>query len=616
MLPPLRDRQQINVLLRTMLEDTNRYPWGTHRMLDYFRTAVHMFISEVRREYRTQAKMASRNGKAITRFTWRNKGELAVCFACCCDMLKLFYDSIRPGPMRPMWDVFVHQLVSVLMTGSRIPSAVLSANTYHTKFMDWQKGGTRYAGESSTANVRFPSVSERQVKVETFLRSGAGYNIQAVVVDPSTISSVPSKESAARSFHSLTATPNLPSSSSPASSTANRAPNTGGGGSTATSPSSPSGGPLVPAFRPGVKGSVPLRLPAKNTSGSGGGSMAQPAAPRQIPEEMRHLYWLSMLAHVKGGEPTSAFPDSRAALMAAFTRVCEMAKTLDEMAVLVKIIRASSPGIQTIFERLGGLITFRNYASSFITEGDSERLMMLVDTVARLRCPCWGRISQETWCTDMRPKRGIDLQWLRQLTLIPTAKRAAWGALLLMMEERFIFTLPLEQQLEARQSTGATASTLVGSSTSPLAESKGLRDAAADNKVQGLRGWKWPRINTFNAKRLPEEWRASPLFLSDQEQKELHAYLDAKQKYLEEEQERWRSSIQSLMAAQRKRSSTAAAGTAGLSASTDTSTSDHRSDSPEGEDMPIPLWYDPLQVLGIQPPLKSVKREENTEPPS
>lgn len=585
------------MVLRTMLEDTNRYPWGMHRRLDYFRTAVYMFIAEVRREYRVQSKMALRNGKAITRFTWRNKGELAVCFACCCDMLKLLYDSIRPGPMRPMWDVFVNQLAAVLMVGSRIPSAVLSVNTYHTKFMDWQKGGTRYAGESSRSNVRFPSVSERQVKVETFLRSGAGYNIQAVVVDPSTISGAPTRESATKVFHSLTATPTLPSSSATAS---NRT------GMTATAVGSPtsgsgSGNPLVPAFRPGVKGSVPLRLPVKNASPNG--SMAQPAAPRQIPEEMRHLYWLSMLAHVKGGEPTTAFPDSRAALMSAFTRVCDMAKTLDEMSVLVQIIRASSPGIQTIFERLGGLLTFRNYASSFITEGDSERLMMLVDTVARLRCSCWSRLSQETWCTDMRPKRGIDLQWLRQLSLIPTAKRAAWGALLLMMEERFIFTLPLEQQLEARHSSSASASLLMGSSSIPV-DAKGVRDTAADNRAQGIRGWKWPRINTFNAKRLPEEWRASPLFLSDREEAELHAYLEAKQKFLEEEQERWRSSIHALIAAQRKR------GTSGSSPVTDVESAN---DTATSSEMPIPLWYDPLQVLGIEPPLKSVKREESID---
>eukprot|EP00796_Vickermania_ingenoplastis_P004995 gene4995-3590_t len=543
--PAMRDAKQMSRVLQTLLEDTLQYPLGQYRMIDYCRTAVHMFVMEVRREYAQQHKMALRNGKAISRFVWKNKGELAVCFACVCDMMKLLFDKIRPGPRKPLWDDFIAQMAPMLMTQSRIPPAVLSSNTYHTKFMDWQKGGTRYAGESFKTNVRFPSAADRQIKVEMFLKSGAGYQIQTIAVDPSTAAPAPAKAPPP------TATPTPP-------------------------PHHP--GVQVPGVLPVKRSAGPLRLPPQH---AGSSAINAAAAAPKIPEEIRHLFWLATLTRVKGGEPEAAFPDERAPLMTAFGRLCDMSKTPEEMLVLVRVIRHSSAGIQTIFERLGGLISFRMFASFFIEREKCAELMLLVDTVARLRTPSWGLRSQASWCTDMKKSRGLDLQWLRHLPLIPSSKRPAWGALLIMMEEKFIFS-PSTETLETRKQSETERPDIAGLS---LSSSSVLRAAAAD--VHGMSGWKWPRLQTFNARRLPDEWRA-PLFLTEDEDAELQAYIEAKQRFLDEEQERWRKEVLKMVAAQEERG---AARDTAVGSSLD--------------DVPIPLWYDPLQVLGIEPPLKA-----------
>lgn len=638
-------------VLRILVEDTRVYPWKTYRMLDYFRTAVQMFIAEARQEYRAQHQGALRNGKPLSRFTWKNKGELAICFACLCDMLKLLYDRLRPGPLKPVWEDFVDQLAPLLMHGSRIPAVVLSANTYHTKFMDWQKGGTRYGGGSSRANVRFPSVSERQVKVETFLRSGVGYNIQAVVVDPSMIGNQLYPVSKPRP--SSVPTPSFTSSAVSSSSTA-----------------SPMGSfSNFASLPPGVGGGMtsgmrhfPLRPNGRATEHTGIGTNSSPTGytepntvpppPRQIPEEMRHLYWLSALAHIKGGDPTACFPDSRAPLMIAFGKLCEMSKTQEERLVLVHIIRGSSPGIHTIMERLGGLICFRQFAATFIAEGDSAGLMLLVDTVARLRTPCWSRLSQDAWCTDLHQKRGYDLQWLRQLPMIPTEKRAAWGALLLMMEEKFIFTLPLEE-IEARrqkQQTQESSGGLLSSPTSvalaigsPVLStvgslgSVGLQAATADNKIL-MRNWKWPRLHTFYARRLPDEWRA-PMFLDEEGEAAVNTFIEKRQAFLDEEQERWKKEIMACITLARGGkggvrssdrgqvallSSSQCAPPFGESLSLQTehqksiachSISDSDGSAKQASNpyasagTTIPLWYDPLELLGVLPSSKVVKHE-------
>ncbi|CAD2214118.1 hypothetical protein AGDE_14860 [Angomonas deanei] len=190
-LPNVRDERTRNRLLRVFLLDRTRYPERRHRMLDYFRASVEMFVHQVVVENVEQSASAAKHGRQHTRFIWKNKGELAICFACCCDMLKLFYDTIQPSPIKPVWDAFVKQFAQFAIEESKIPTSILDEKTYNIKYLDWQKGGTRYVGESAS-NVRFPSVQERRVKVETYLRSGEGYTLQAVQVAVSdTVSVVP-----------------------------------------------------------------------------------------------------------------------------------------------------------------------------------------------------------------------------------------------------------------------------------------------------------------------------------------------------------------------------------------------------------------------------------------
>lgn len=634
-LPVIRTKMQMAQVLRSVVEDTQTYPWKTYRMLDYFRTAVQMFIAEVRQEYRLQNQGSLRNGKPLTRFTWKNKGELAICFACLCDMLKLLYDKVRPGPLKPLWDDFVEQLAPLLMHGSRIPAAVLSANTYHTKFMDWQKGGTRYGGESSRSNVRFPSAAERQVKVETFLRSGVGYNIKAVVVDPSMAGGQMYPVSKPRP--TAVPTPSLSSassSSSPLGSYSNFSslPPGVGGGMTSFMHSFP--------LRPGGKVAVKAAA-GPGQAGVAGTNLVPPAPPRQIPEEMRHLFWLAALARIKGGDLSASFPDHRAPLMIAFGKLCEMSKTREEKLVLVSIIRGSSHGIHHIMERLGGLVSFRQFAASFIAESDSEGLMLLVNTVARLRLSCWSRISQEVWCTDLRQKRGFDLQWLRQLPMIPTNKRAAWGALLLMLEEKFIFTLPLEaldarrQQLQAQETSAGmlrspssvSLANRTLSSTMGSLEAIGLQAATADNRIP-MRNWKWPRLHTFYARRLPDDWRA-PVFLNEDDESAVNSFLEKRQAFFEEEQEKWKNEILERIAnVQGSGNSFSFSPLSKSSSFSGCSSPNDDEDHPvpnefgssgeslqHGESSPsfpvpsVPLWYDPFALLGVVPPSKIEKME-------
>lgn len=394
--------------------------------------------------------------------------------------------------------------------------------------------------------------------------------------------------------------------------------------------------PLRPGGKVAVQGAA-----GPGQAGVAGTNVVPPSPPRQIPEEMRHLFWLAALAHIKGGNPTASFPDHRAPLMIAFGKLCEMSKTREEKLVLVSIIRGSSQGIHHIMERLGGLVSFRQFAASFIAESDSEGLMLLVDTVARLRIPCWSRISQDVWCTDLRQKRGFDLQWLRQLPMIPTNKRAAWGALLLMMEEKFIFTLPLEaletrrQQQQAQEVSAGMLSSPTSvsfanstmSSTMGSLESVGLQAATADNRIP-MRNWKWPRLHTFYARRLPDEWRA-PVFLNEEDESAVNSFLEKRQAFFEEEQERWKKEVLERIANVQSSGNSFSLSTTSKSSFLSGCSSTYGDvDHPEhnefrssgeslqhGESSPssplpsVPIWYDPFALLGVLPLSNVIKTE-------
>ncbi|KAG5489916.1 hypothetical protein JKF63_00033 [Porcisia hertigi] len=553
-LPPLKDLQDMASVLFILSSDKRRYPDGRHRTLDYFRAAVEMFVTEVRQEYQRQYQQAQRGGRAMQRFTWKNSGELAICFACCCDNIKLLYDSLQPGPLKPLWDVFVGQLAPMLIVQSRVPETMLSSQTYHTKYMDWLKGGTRYGGEQSTANVRFPSAADRRLKVETYLRSGAGYRIEAVQVGST--STAPATGGSA-----VAPRPPLSVTTAPVQASEARAPFAGrlSGAAAVKLPIAPGAGGARP----------PVKVPMKHVGGNAHGSMTAAAAPhltstqvRQMPPEMKHLFWLSVLAHVKGGDATRAFPDERLEALPGLLRLCEMTENTEEMCILMDVLAASSSGVQTVFERLGGLLSFRQFASHFIQAQEAAPLMQLVEQLARWRVAAWGSTSQQAWQTDMNQRRTRDLMWLRTLRLIPEAKRAVWGALLLVIEQRFIFKAPrpddtpMDNPLKRRR---------------PDNEFGDLHAMLSDNV--DMQRWVLPRVNMFSAVRLPVELRVPPLCTKLEE--DTVRFLNAKRNYAEKTQVAWRECLEKILKAQTRVQSGAVS---------------------------VPLWYDPYALLSVASP--------------
>jgi hypothetical protein len=568
-LPPLRDLQQVSTVLRRISVDKQRYPEGRHRMLDYFRVAVEMFVTEVRREYQQQYITAQRNGKVLQRFTWKNNGELAICFACCCDTLKLLYDSIQPGPLKPLWDGFVSQLAPLLIIESRVPVGILSEQTYHVKYMDWQKGGTRYGGEQHTTNVRFPSAKDRRLKIETYLRSGAGYKLSVQVQQISAASSAASTTPTPTTTATNTAAGVVVGAPQPPSAIPGARPAATTAATEATPPFAGrllgSVGVKVPLPPGAVVVRPPVKAPMKHAAGSHGHAQANAAPPlaaagvKQMPPEMKHLFWLSVLAHVKGGEATRAFPDDRIEALPGLLRLCEMTEETAEMRILVDVLAASSGGVQTVFERLGGLLSFRRFASHFIQHAEAEALMQLVEQLTRWRVVAWGSTSQQAWQTNMEQKRTPDLTWLRTLPLIPGEKRAAWGALLLVLEQRFIFRAPRPDFA----TTGAGAKR-------PRMESLAGGDLCAvlsDNV--DMQKWVVPRVNIFSAVRLPIELRVPPLCSKLEE--DTVRFLNAKRTYAKATQREWRDRIEKVLAV-----------------------------SPQGQDgLQIPVWYDPYELLSV-----------------
>ncbi|KPI88206.1 hypothetical protein ABL78_2710 [Leptomonas seymouri] len=555
-LPPLRDLQQVPTVLRRISVDKQRYPEGRHRMLDYFRVAVEMFVTEVRREYRQQYLTAQRNGKTLQRFTWKNNGELAICFACCCDMLKLLYDSIQPGPLKPLWDGFVGQLVPLLIIESRVPVNILSEQTYQVKYMDWQKGGTRYGGDQHTTNVRFPSAKDRRLKIETYLKSGAGVKL---AMQTQAISSEP--YSAASAAAAATALSPLPPSAVPPARTVTEEAKPPFAGRLLGSV-----GVKVPLAPGAVVARPPVKVPLKLASGSHGQAQAAAVPPlastgiKQMPSEMRHLFWLSVLAHVKGGEATQAFPDDRLEVLPGLLQLCEMTENTAEMRILLDVLAASSGGVQATFERLGGLLSFRRFASHFIQCADADALMQLVEQLTRWRVSAWGRVSQQAWQTNMTQKRTPDLTWLRTLPLIPEAKRAAWGALLLVLEQRFIFRAPRPDDMAGAGLKRQRTEGQTGDLCAVLSDSVDMQK------------WVVPRVNIFSAVRLPVELRVPPLCSRLEE--DTVRFLNAKRSYAEATQRDWCKRIEKILAA-----------------------------TPHGQgELKIPLWYDPYELLSVASP--------------
>lgn len=560
-LPRVQLPSQVATMLQRVTGDRQLYPEGRYRTLDYFRAAVEMFVDAVRAEYKHQQQNAAKNGKTMNRFTWKNDGELAVCFACCGDWLKLLYGKLVSSPFKPLADDFVGQMKTMLIGLSRVPVEILPRKTYDTKYLDWEKGGTRYHSAQSSANVRFPSAQDRRMKIEAYLRSSAGYKIESTRVEAARPAAQPTDGAAA-----------------PPGSVPVKAAAPAGFGASAA--------PFVAAFTP-AKGPAPARGPAALLPSAPHGPLAMKAAPgarhppgqaaaKQMPEEMRHLYWLSSLAHVKGGEPGAAFPEDRASALPGLVRLCDLTETLEEIAVLVDVVCSSAESVQAIFERLGGLTAFRRLFSIVVRRasgsGSGYRpVAHFIERVARLRVQQWGAATQRSWRTGLDHKVGDDLSWLRALAVIPAEKRAVWGVLVLVMEEKFIFRLPREEAEEARKRGRLESSAPDTGGAAGCGAIDRMRAAVADNI--DIQHWTLPRVYTLSAVRLPAELRAPPMASAAEE--DTVKFLNRKRLFANEVQVEWEQRLRSMLEA--------------------SAASSH------GGQVAIPLWYDPFQLLGIDP---------------
>lgn len=343
--PPLGQHSSI---LQLMDADRQLFPFRKFRYVDYFLTACEMFVKEVCDEFAKQKASAEKQDRPYKKFTWGNKGELAICYALTCDMLKLLHDKLDKS--KPTWEAIVTQCFHFLIRKSQIPTDILSDQTYRTKYLDWQKGGTRYQGESN--NVRFPSAAERLKKLETFVKSGSDYEVQSVVVEAAEV------------------VQEAPPAAAPA-----------------TVPQPPSGpGPLTRS-----------KLPPSGT-----------AAFKQ-PHDVKQFNWKAELDYVKGNPLLILLPTDRIHMISYLvSNVCQRCETPDQFCMIVDLINQSPLDVQTQFELQGGLVFVRKWLGSCLRMRNEVALRSLAERTAAMRLRYWSLATRTAWIGQ-----GSNLDWLR-----------------------------------------------------------------------------------------------------------------------------------------------------------------------------------------------------------
>ncbi|KAH9581954.1 hypothetical protein LSM04_001556 [Trypanosoma melophagium] len=556
-------------VLRRIVTNYDDFPEGRYRVVDYLRTAVEMFITQLRHEYAHQRQQAQKAGRTMARFTWRNKGELAICFAASCDMLKLLYDQLRPGPDRPSWEGVVSQFILFLITESRVPPTILTEQTYNTKFLDWRKGGTRYQGEQLASNVRFPSAEERRVKIETYLRSGAGYSIESTVLEaPVGVQSVRegsavfntnnvSTVTTAATITATTTRTTITTTTTTSTSNITAPAAIGNGNSNSSSPIAP----LVGFPR----GQAPVKVPTKL-------SMKGPpvlVAGKQAVDEYRHLQWLAKLTQITGGSPTLEFPEERSHMILAFVRFCETSEIPDHFIIIMNILIKSGEKIQDLFERSGGMVVLRRFVGTLVRLKDANGLMNLIDRILRMKLTAWGHSSQQSWLRDLLGNSGGDLKWMRTLDVIPAEKQNTWETLVSTLEERYVLALSREagaQQQQQQQQEQLQRQEHRGLKRGRMGAMEEALRASLGDSVGG--GTPALCVSTALCAALPCELRAPPL--SSGIEHDTISYLNKKRQLCEEAQVSWRVAILTAL-------------------------------NGRCVGMPIPLWYDPYELLGVDP---------------
>ncbi|KAG8347827.1 hypothetical protein TRVL_01345 [Trypanosoma vivax] len=553
----LPDNCRINIpkgtssVVQTVATDYELFPEGRYRTIDYFRAAVEMFLNEVRSEYEQQMRRSKKKDSSNVRFTWGNKGELAICFAGCCDMLKLLYDSFSSGHCKAYWNSIVGSFIDFLISESRIPQSVLNKRTYHTKYMDWRDGGTRYQGAQPTANVRFPSVSERRVKIETYLRTGSRYHIETSAVESPTgaragplSSSCASQVSTGNGvvYSSIPAHATNHAQSHPKTHTVRRAPLTSPLAGAGLQPS-----PMPPRSSPLVK--VPAKKCAEISPCAADGKKDIDASGR--------VNWQTELCQIVGHSDLSGFPDDRLSMIPDFVRLCEGARTSNHIRTLVSILAASSVKVQLLFEQNGGVVVLRRLMDRLIHLCDSESMTFFLIHVLRMKLQSWSNQSKRSWLCDLLGNVGEDLKWLRTLEIVPHEEHQSWTDLVTRLEQRYVLSTSRERR-EQQQSGSKRTRPDREETLPPLTDGVGINKSA-------------PCISTSFCVCLPGEFRA-PLQSSEMEHNTVN-FLNKKLQYCENAQRTWREKLIKALG--------------------------ERYDGSE-----IPLWYDIYNLLGVDIPNK------------
>lgn len=383
-------------LVQLIDADRTLFPWGTYRYIDYFLCAVDLFLKEVVGDFRKQQAMAATNGREYKRFTWSNKGDLAITFALACDMLKMLFAKITSGPTKPKWDTFVDEFIHLLIRKSQIPGDILQETTYRTKYLDWKKGGTRYQSTDSS-NVRFPSAEERLKKLETYVKSGADYEVQSTVVPvvettAATAASAPPVE--------------LP------------APTRGADSGVAQPPAAtPTAAVLVgPRHKMPPSGIAAVKQPHQIPPSN----VAQDAA----------VLWLKQFNAVKGNPQLMLLTRDHLHKMPQVVLLCRNASHPDQYNLVAELIANSPLEVQQAFESRGGLILVKQWVSRALqtpkSAGDTVRL--IVERVGQLKLRSWGPQTRAAWLNG-----AANLDWLRAVE-VPLLTPQQWNSAVSVLE--------------------------------------------------------------------------------------------------------------------------------------------------------------------------------------
>jgi hypothetical protein len=378
--------------------DRTTYPLRKYRYVDYFITAMEMFVLAIQTDNKRQVEAAQKSGREHSKFTWGNKGELAICYTLTCDMLKILHDKLASP--KPKWETLVEQLNHYLIRKSQIPTDILTEKTYHTKYLDWKKGGTRYNGEEQS-NVRFPSAEERLKKLETRIRSGESYTVLPTVIEP-----------------------------------------------TASAAFAPAAHEQSSAA---VQSSISVRRPAAPVTPSGTRAKMPPCSMtsfKQPHEASRQFNWISELNSIKGSPNLLLLPRDRIDKMPLLINVCAKCDTAEQFCIVADLIAQSPVDVQSSFEALGGLVFIKRWLCSCLRMKNEAAVRTLAEKTVSMRLRSWSAKTRAAWHNGC-----VNLDWLRAAEFLGMRPQL-WNETVLRLET--LAMTPVEAELEAISAASTT----------------------------------------------------------------------------------------------------------------------------------------------------------------